>query len=279
MTRAGTLKGKVGYMSPEQCRGDPVDRRSDVFGLGVLLYELTVGRRAFWAESDYAVVGKVIDGDYIPPGRLVAQYPAMLEGLIARALHNDPAARPPTADALAKDLRQFAGDHRLDLEAAHRAAVLRDRCGIEPFPVVDLAALARRRAKRRPGSTGRLVGLLGLGATIGVAGFFVGGLARSDEAPEVVPGPKSAVAPLREAASTDQPDALPTVVPQPPDPREREPDDDRGEADLRPELEASGARPVRAGSPRRRSRSRRKTAARPTTGDPDTLLPPTLRKP
>ncbi len=92
-TRAGTLKGKVGYMSPEQCRGERVDRRSDVFGLGILLYELTVGRRAFYGDNDYAVIGKVADGDYVRPSHAVPGFPPALEAVIARALEVEPAAR------------------------------------------------------------------------------------------------------------------------------------------------------------------------------------------
>src|SRR5207245_6800846 len=58
-TQAGILKGKFGYMSPEQVRGLPLDRRSDVFALGVVLYEMLAGERFFVGETDFSVLEKV----------------------------------------------------------------------------------------------------------------------------------------------------------------------------------------------------------------------------
>src|SRR5579864_4679625 len=61
-TRFGTLKGKVPYMSPEQCRSENLDRRTDVFSLGIMLYELTLGRRLYRAKSEFEVMKKIVDG-------------------------------------------------------------------------------------------------------------------------------------------------------------------------------------------------------------------------
>lgn len=181
-TRAGTLKGKVGYMSPEQCRGERVDRRSDVFGLGILLYELTVGRRAFYADNDYAVIGKVADGDYLRPGVAVPGFPPALEAVIVRALEVEPEQRHPTAAALVEELQRFAAMAGLDVEAPGRAAQLVQRFGFEPPPVVDLAALVPSPRAAVPGgkpaSPLRWIALASVGAAIGAVGFLVGGLAR-----------------------------------------------------------------------------------------------------
>ena len=66
-TTAGTMKGKIGYMSPEQCRGEAVDRRSDIFSLGVVLFELTTCERLFFGDSDFAVLNKVVSSNSTTP--------------------------------------------------------------------------------------------------------------------------------------------------------------------------------------------------------------------
>src|SRR5207253_977384 len=59
-TQTGTLKGKVPYMSPEQCRGNKLDRRSDLFSLGSLMFEITLGRRPFRGQSDFEVMENIV---------------------------------------------------------------------------------------------------------------------------------------------------------------------------------------------------------------------------
>ena len=66
-TQAGILKGKFGYMSPEQVRGLPLDRRSDIFALGIVLYELLTGERLFVGESDFSTLEKVRNVEILPP--------------------------------------------------------------------------------------------------------------------------------------------------------------------------------------------------------------------
>jgi serine/threonine protein kinase len=67
-THQGQLKGKFAHMSPEQCRGEPLDRRSDVFALGTLLYEMTTGRPAFAADSEYELLKQIVSRDAPRPG-------------------------------------------------------------------------------------------------------------------------------------------------------------------------------------------------------------------
>src|SRR5262249_15843435 len=84
-TQAG-LKGKITYMSPEQVRADGVlDRRSDIYSIGTLLYELTVGRTPFTGETEYAILNQIVNHDAPPPSRLVAGYPPALERIVLRA--------------------------------------------------------------------------------------------------------------------------------------------------------------------------------------------------
>jgi serine/threonine protein kinase len=111
---AGTsFKGKVQYMSPEQCRGDVVDHRSDIFSLGILLYELTTGRRLFAASNEVAAIRKILDDPLVPPSSLDPDYPRDLEVVVMRALARDRDARFQTAEDLQLALECFARDHKL----------------------------------------------------------------------------------------------------------------------------------------------------------------------
>ncbi len=92
-TEHGTLKGKFAYMSPEQCRGESLDARSDLFALGVLAYELTTGRRPFAARSDFDVMAAIVAGAFPPPAEIVSDYPAIFAALIGRALARRPEDR------------------------------------------------------------------------------------------------------------------------------------------------------------------------------------------
>jgi serine/threonine protein kinase len=114
-TRTGTLKGKIAYMSPEQCLGKPLDRRSDIFALGILLYELTTGRRLFKGEAEFGVMQRIVSEDVTPPSHLVASYPVDLEKIVIKALRRDREERYATAQDLQLDLEHFAGNHRLTL--------------------------------------------------------------------------------------------------------------------------------------------------------------------
>jgi hypothetical protein len=116
-TREGTVKGKYGYMSPEQCLGAPLDRRSDLFAVGILLWEMTVGRRLYKIQGELATLQRVVYVDAPRPSRYVADVPPELERIIMRALARDPAQRYATAQQLQIDLEQFALDQRLALSA------------------------------------------------------------------------------------------------------------------------------------------------------------------
>jgi serine/threonine protein kinase len=105
-TKDGVLKGKFEYMSPEQATGEPIDGRSDVFSLGIVLYEMLTGRRLFKTESDLETLKLIRDHDVVPPSRVKADVPARLEAITLRALSRDRNARYPSAQAMADDLRE-----------------------------------------------------------------------------------------------------------------------------------------------------------------------------
>jgi eukaryotic-like serine/threonine-protein kinase len=107
-TVGGTIKGKYGYMSPEQCKGKPIDRRSDIFALGICLYELTTLRRAFKGNDDFETMKRIVAGDVVLPSVAVPGFPRELEAIILTAMANDPTARFQTAHELIEALDAFA---------------------------------------------------------------------------------------------------------------------------------------------------------------------------
>lgn len=107
-TSPGVVRGKASYMSPEQCLGDRIDHRSDVFALGVVLYELTTGARCFHGRTDFERMVAVVRGEYIAPSDLVADYPPELEQVIRTALDIDPDRRFASAAAMAEALERIA---------------------------------------------------------------------------------------------------------------------------------------------------------------------------
>jgi len=120
-TREGVIKGKYGYMSPEQCLGESLDRRSDVFAVGILLWEMTVGRRLYMFKGELASLQRIVYADAPRPSKFDPQYPEQLEHIVMRALARDVKQRYQSAEQLQIDLEQFALDHRLAVSAVSMA--------------------------------------------------------------------------------------------------------------------------------------------------------------
>jgi tRNA A-37 threonylcarbamoyl transferase component Bud32 len=124
-TQEGALKGKFAYMSPEQCRGKPVDARSDVFALGTLLYELTTGAAPFAAETDFEILNKIVSGSpEAPRWRDAREYPPALAAIVMRALAREVEDRTPTAQALQVELETFARAERLEVSTVALGAFM-----------------------------------------------------------------------------------------------------------------------------------------------------------
>ena len=121
-TNPGIVRGKASYMSPEQCVGDAVDLRTDVFALGVVLYELTTGRRCFKGASDFDRMLAVVQGVYTPPCELYASFPVALDRVIRTALAPDPADRYASCAAMIEALEHAC---RLEGWDASTGAVVR----------------------------------------------------------------------------------------------------------------------------------------------------------
>ncbi len=124
-TRAGSLKGKISYMSPEQCKGELVDRRSDVFAIGILLFELTTSTRAFRGENEFAILSKIVNEDVPSPATRRASYPPELEAIVNKALRRNPDERYSTAEELQLDLEHFARKQSAPSSAIELAKFLR----------------------------------------------------------------------------------------------------------------------------------------------------------
>jgi len=131
MTMAGQIKGKLAYMSPEQLMGGGVDRRSDVFALGCVLYEITTGTKPFRGEHDPQVMAAIVMGNYEPPSKVKAGYPAELEEIIVCALSGSPSDRFPTADHMLHAIEAYLRDSGPPMTNREVAGLLHDRCGEE----------------------------------------------------------------------------------------------------------------------------------------------------
>jgi serine/threonine protein kinase len=99
-TKQGQFKGKIAYMSPEQFETSNLDRRSDIYSLGVLLYEATTGHRVYDADTDLEIVRLMSIGDIRQPSELVTGYPEELEAIVLKCINKDQAKRYATAEEL-----------------------------------------------------------------------------------------------------------------------------------------------------------------------------------
>ena len=111
LTKTGMMVGTVHYMSPEQVRGRPLDGRSDVFSVGVILYELLAGERPFRGEGATQVLYKIVNEEPPPPDLgALGDFAPRLRDILSRALAKDPDARYPGAAALGADLAAVLED-------------------------------------------------------------------------------------------------------------------------------------------------------------------------
>jgi serine/threonine protein kinase len=111
-SRTDVLPGKLSYMSPEQAARQDVDHRSDIFSLGIVLYEICVGRRLFRGPAQ-EVVKRLVEAQIEPPTFARRNFPPALESIVMRALERHPEDRYQTAYDLADDLESFLRDERL----------------------------------------------------------------------------------------------------------------------------------------------------------------------
>ena len=124
----------VGYLAPEQCVGHPVDRRTDVFGLGILMYELAVGRRLFKGDNDFVTMATIVAGDIPPPTKHRGDLPKDLEAVIMKALARAPEDRYQTAQELQTALDKFATKAGVRGSLTTLAGYTKRLFGVRPEP-------------------------------------------------------------------------------------------------------------------------------------------------
>lgn len=192
-TVGSTIKGKYGYMSPEQCKGKAIDRRSDIFALGIVLYELTTQRRAFKGRDDFDTMKRIVAGDLVLPSSLVPGYPPELEGIILKALASEPEDRYSTAQEMIEALDVFAQRAKLACTNTAMARFMVHLFGEPREPWETSQVDARRPAAsspaiNSPSSHGSMSGLHALHVTAGAHPQGHGQEQGHDEAPTTVLG-------------------------------------------------------------------------------------------
>ncbi len=146
-TKAGEVKGKLMYMSPEQTMGKPVDARSDVFSLGVVLYEALTGLKLFSGENDLAIMNNIIDGKIYPPSYFRDDIQPEVEAIIMKALEKDRKKRYQTAFDMQYDIDTFLAGHDFTPSNVHLSNFLKQ------LYKEDIQAEQARRSRREPAMT------------------------------------------------------------------------------------------------------------------------------
>jgi serine/threonine protein kinase len=118
-TKDGALKGKVPYMSPEQAAGKDIDLRSDIFAVGVVLFELTTGRRLFKGQNEFETLKLILESDYPAPSDVRPEYPKPLERIVMRALQKRREDRYQSAREMQADLEAFVREERIACSAVN----------------------------------------------------------------------------------------------------------------------------------------------------------------
>ena len=115
-TMAGAVKGKVAYMSPEQARGKPLDGRSDLFALGIMLWEMLTGKRLFLAESDFETLTNVLKAEAPAPSSINPAVPHDLDPIVAKCIEKKREDRYPNVEAFNRELTRWYYSNVIDLE-------------------------------------------------------------------------------------------------------------------------------------------------------------------
>lgn len=283
-TQTAAIKGKIAYMAPEQLRGDTLDRRSDVFALCVVFYELVLGKRCFSAPGEFALINRVAEARFTKPSKVDPKIEPELEALISEGLSADPDGRPKSARELQLRIEAVATEHELRLSKVALAEFMERTFGVVDFPRTDSLPLPQALpvepaasvveampVPRSRASWPLLVVALAVGVTGGIAAVTMAG-----DGPQAEP----------EGAAEQAPRPATVVAEPPPTPLSRDVVGDGEMVEVEPEEEdevvlelepdpPEPTRPSRKKKRRRRASTKEKPADKPSL-DAD-YLPPSRR--
>ncbi|AKT41414.1 serine/threonine protein kinase [Chondromyces crocatus] len=162
-TRTGVLKGKIAYMAPEQARGERVDRRADVFAVGVMLWEAAVGKRLWTGIPDMAILARIVNGEIPTPRSQRPELPPELEAIILRAMAHRKEDRHRTAGELQADIENFLESFPDRSSTRDLGRALAQRFEEERSKIRSLVEAQLRDARSMPTDEYRAVDLPRLG--------------------------------------------------------------------------------------------------------------------
>lgn len=140
-SEAGIIKGKFSYLSPEAAQGAEVDHRTDIFAVGIILWELLSGKRLFFGDSDYATVKQVQEAKYTPLSQLRSDVPEELDRILARALAREPDKRYQSARNFGRDLMDFLFKKGMSVTEYDIAELVRGAMSLRKKTLPDKASI------------------------------------------------------------------------------------------------------------------------------------------
>jgi serine/threonine protein kinase len=209
LTMPGSALGTVSYMSPEQARGEDVDTRTDLFSLGVVLYEMASGIQAFGGSTQAIVFDAILNRTPQPVTHINPLVPPRLEALISTALEKDRDLRHQHASDLEAELKRI----RRDLESSQHEAVTRTQVG----QVSDRRSASKPPTEPAPAKTRGWI-WVAVGALVVIALALAGFNLWSDTTSRVAIAPAPAETPVTPPAQTSPAAPPVTVEPEPPPP-------------------------------------------------------------
>jgi serine/threonine protein kinase len=137
-TRSGTVKGKISYLSPEQCKGKRVDRRSDLFSLGICFWEMLTTERLYKRDSDFENMNAIVTEPTPPPSSRRPELPREIDALVGKLLAKSPDHRFQTADELIEAIEAVAARTGSVLSSAALGRLIRELFGRRPEPWLEI---------------------------------------------------------------------------------------------------------------------------------------------